>query len=69
MNVFTNLFFPQAQQAAFHTFDDAGESYAGYGNRIASARVFAPLGHGRARRTDEAAEPATFDELAMCGCG
>ena len=41
MNVFTNLFFPQGQQAQPHPFDKGDDRYAhGYGNRIASARVF-----------------------------
>jgi len=69
MNVFTNLFFPQAQQADPHAFDDAGDRYAsGYGNRIASARFFASLGHARTTRTHDDA-PSVDADIVVCGCG
>ena len=69
MNVFTNLFIPQADHAEPHPFDDLDERFAGYGNRIASARFFAPLGHARAKREQAASESSFDDELAICGCG
>ena len=70
MNVFTNLFFSQGQQARPHPFDEGDDRYAhGYGNRIASARVFARLGHARTERQDDAASLAFDAELALGGCG
>ena len=68
MNAFTNLFFSQpAQPADPHAFDEAVERYAGYGNRIASARFFAPLGHARAK--PDTTEFPTDADLAVGGCG
>lgn len=70
MNVFTNLFFSQGQQADPHSFDEADDRYAtGYGNRIASARFFAPLGHARAGRADDADDFSLDADLAVGGCG
>ncbi|BDU18497.1 hypothetical protein [Lysobacter auxotrophicus] len=69
MNAFTNLFFPQIQQADPHAFDDADDRYAGsYGNAVASARFFAPLGHARTNRAQDAA-PSFDADIAACGCG
>jgi len=70
MNVFTNLFFSQAQQADLQPFDADDDRYAsGYGNRIASARFFAPLGHARSRRANDAADFRLDADLAVGGCG
>lgn len=49
MSLFNNIQFPQDHPTPAH--HAAQSSYSqGYGNRVASARVFAPLGH--ARRAD-----------------
>jgi len=70
MNVFTNLFFSQGQQVEPHSFDEADDRYAtGYGNRIASARFFAPLGHAQAKRSEDAADFRLDADLAVGGCG
>jgi len=45
MNVFTHLPFLRDYQSAIHHLDDRGRAFArGYGNAIASAQAFAPLG-------------------------
>lgn len=71
MNVFTNLLFLQGHLTDPHLFDDEDDRYAkGYGNRVASERFFAPLGH--ARRDAREAAPAAVHlnpNLAICGCG
>jgi len=68
MNVFTNLFFSQAQQADPHSLDELDNGYAtGYGNRIASARFFAPLGHAKQRLPGDADFRIDAD-LAVGGC-
>ena len=72
MNVFTNLLFLQGHLTDPHLFDDEDERYAkGYGNRVASERYFAPLGHARreAGRNDAPAPAHPRPELAICGCG
>jgi len=70
MNVFTNLFFSQAQQADPQPFDADDDRYAsGYGNRIASARFFAPLGHARSHRANDGADFRLDADLAVGGCG
>jgi hypothetical protein len=70
MNVFTNLLFSQDRLADPHAFDADDERYArGFGNRIASARFFAPLGHARAKRADDAADFRMDADLAVGGCG
>lgn len=72
MNVFTNLLFLQGHLADPHLFDDEDDRYAkGYGNRVASERFFAPLGHHKsapARDTQEAAVQPN-PGLALAGCG
>ncbi|GAA5067179.1 hypothetical protein [Lysobacter panacisoli] len=68
MNVFTNLLFLQGHLADPHLFDDEDDRYAkGYGNRIASERFFAPLGHHKTVRTRDADAPQGLD-LALDGC-
>jgi hypothetical protein len=65
MNVFTNLLFPDiGRPAEAHAFDEEDGRYAkGFGNRVASERFFAPLGHTRA----EAAEARDLP-VAAIGC-
>ncbi|MDI9238039.1 hypothetical protein QLQ15_03850 [Lysobacter sp. LF1] len=66
MNIFTNLPFLQNLPVEFHLFDEQDEPYArGYGNRIASERFFAPLGHGRAGRNPDTLDPSL---IAVGGC-
>lgn len=72
MNVFTNLLFLQGHLTDPHLFDDENDRYAkGYGNRVASERYFAPLGHARhqAPRSDAPAAVHLNPNLATCGCG
>ena len=71
MNVFTNLLFLQGHLPDPHLFDDEHERYAkGYGNRVASERFFAPLGHARRDARDEAPAAVHLNpNLAACGCG
>lgn len=73
MNVFTNLLFLQDHLAEPHLLDDQDERFSqGYGNRVASQRFFAPLGHARAARQPqrEARQAPKLDaDLAVCGCG
>lgn len=66
MNIFTNLPFLQNVPVEFHLFDDEDDRYAkGYGNRIASERYFAPLGHVRVAREPDTLAPAL---VAVGGC-
>lgn len=67
MNVFTNLlFFDIGHVAEPHPFDEADDRYAkGFGNRVASQRFFAPLGH--ARRTQAPTEAREVPNPAL-GC-
>ncbi|HEY0501861.1 MAG TPA: hypothetical protein VGD42_00065 [Lysobacter sp.] len=69
MNVFTNLFFRDAGNPAEPlVFDEQDDRYAtGFGNRIASARYFAPLGHARRTARDDAAPAPEYPALAV-GC-
>lgn len=68
MNVFTNLLFLQGHLADPHLFDDEDDRYAkGYGNRVASERFFAPLGHHKTARARDADVPQGLD-LALDGC-
>lgn len=71
MNVFTNLLFLQGRQTDPHLFDEEDDRYAkGYGNRVASERYFAPLGHARREaRTTAPAAVHPNPNLAICGCG
>jgi hypothetical protein len=69
MNVFTNLLFPQDPNPQSRPFDEDDDRFAtGYGNRVASARFFARLGHAKSVPADKA-EPLPLDAgLAMGGC-
>lgn len=70
MSIFTNLFFAQGQQPDPHPFDEDDDRYSyGYGNRAASEKYFAPLGHTRtARRTEDARSTPEFDACDAIGC-
>ena len=79
MTIFNNILFLQDYASDSRATGPAGtaeRSYAeGYGNHIASARVFAPLGHasdagkrqvGRLTRSSDAAANDPFP-LGACG--
>lgn len=69
MNIVTSFPFLQSLPEELHLLDDEDERYAkGYGNRIASERFFAPLGHARAALTRATAEEADMADLAIAGC-
>ena len=69
MNVFTNLLFPQNPTPQPRPFDEEDDRYAtGYGNRIASARFFAPFGHAKSAPAEKAAPLPLDADLAMGGC-
>lgn len=69
MNIVTSLPFLQSPPNELHLFDDEDARYAkGYGNRIASERFFAPLGHARAALSRFAAEEVETADLAIAGC-
>jgi hypothetical protein len=70
MNVFTNLlFFDIGRPAEPHLLDDDDERYAtGFGNRVASARVFAPLGHARRLAPAVAVADALGIDDAVAAC-
>ncbi|QSX74316.1 hypothetical protein HIV01_014130 [Lysobacter arenosi] len=68
MNIFTNLLFLQTNQPDPHPFDEDDDRYShGYGNRAASEKYFAPLGHARAARRAE--ETRSTPELDACAVG
>lgn len=49
MTIFKNILFLQDYPSGARTADERSRSYAqGYGNHVASAQVFAPLGHSHA---------------------
>jgi hypothetical protein len=70
MNIFTNLSFLQGNQPDPHPFDEDDDRYShGYGNRAASEKYFAPLGHARAARgTEETRSTPDFDACAVRCC-
>ncbi len=68
MNVFTNLLFPQDPTPSPHPFDEDDRYATGYGNRIASARFFAPFGHAKSGRADKAASLPFDARLVLGGC-
>jgi hypothetical protein len=56
MSIFKNILFLQDYPSNVRTSDDPARSYAqGYGNHVASAQAFAPLGHAHAQRNPIAA--------------
>jgi hypothetical protein len=66
MNIFKNMLFLQGYLIDPREADDPdGDSFAqGYGNHVASAKAFAPLGNARS------ALPAIGDDLCPTGaCG
>lgn len=74
MTIFKNILFLQDYPSGARTADERGRSYAqGYGNHVASAQAFAPLGHTHA--TDRHASlvprrPATStDRRPAAACG
>lgn len=70
MNVFTNLLFLQGHLTDPHLFDDDDRYAKGYGNRVASERYFAPLGHARHEAPAEVPAAVHLNpNLAVCGCG
>lgn len=49
MSIFKNILFLEDYPITLRTSDEAARSYAkGYGNHVASAQAFAPLGHAHA---------------------
>lgn len=68
MNVFTNLlFFDIGHTAEPHLLDDEDERYAkGFGNRVASERFFAPLGHARRIAPAATADRLSIDDAIGC---
>lgn len=75
MNIFKNILFLPGYPTHARSADEADHSYAqGYGNRIASAKAFAPLGRVRAieRRAVSAsnrAAPFANDLCPLGACG
>lgn len=62
MSVFTSILFLQDYSSDAGAADDQPRSYAqGFGNHVASARTFAPLGHVHADRRERRAMPAVPD--------
>jgi hypothetical protein len=49
MNIFTNLLFLQGHLVDTHLFDEDDDRFSSYGNRAASEKFFAPLGHARGK--------------------
>ena len=70
MSIFTNLLFLQPHLADPHLLDEDDDRYShGYGNRAASEKYFAPLGHARAARRAEDTRPASdVDASGAVGC-
>ena len=68
MNVFTNLLFPQDPTPPPRPFDEDDRYATGYGNRIASARFFAPFGHAKSASPNQAASLPFDARLALGGC-
>jgi hypothetical protein len=67
MNIYTSILFLQDFQTDPHEIDDRGRAFAqGYGNRIASAQAFPPLGHAIFERNND----AFAEDLCTAGaCG
>ncbi|MFC3814222.1 hypothetical protein [Lysobacter sp. GCM10012299] len=70
MSIFTNLLFLQTNQTEPHPFDEDDDRYShGYGNRAASEKYFAPLGHARAaRKAEEKRSAPELDVRDAIGC-
>jgi hypothetical protein len=76
MNIFTNMLFLQGYLSDPRWADDADavDYSQGYGNHVASAKAFAPLGHGHAIKDDAhhaSRRTATFanDPCPTGACG
>lgn len=65
MNIYTGILFLQDFLSGPHEIDDQGRAFAqGYGNRVASAQAFPPLGRAPADPAAFANEPCT---AGACG--
>ena len=76
MSIFNNILFLQDYPTTARGAPAASSDYSqGYGNRVASARAFAPLGHARHADQRNAGAPArpsaasANDWLPLCACG
>ena len=60
MSIFKNILFLEDYPINVRTTDEAARSYAkGYGNHVASAQAFAPLGHAHGLERNAVAVSAT----------
>lgn len=76
MSIFNNILFLQDYPSDQHRADAPGHSYArGFGNHVASAQAFAPLGHARHADGRQAGAPArrsaapANDRFPLRACG
>ena len=76
MSIFNNILFLHDDPTRPRVADAVQSTYSqGYGNRVASARAFAPLGHGRHADHHRAGAPARSsaasanDRFPLCACG
>ena len=76
MSIFNNILFLQDYPSDEHRSAAPGHSYAqGYGNHVASAQAFAPLGHANNVRHRNAGAPArpsaasADDRFPLRACG
>ena len=76
MSIFNNILFLHDDPTRARAADPTQSTYAqGYGNRVASARVFAPLGHARNADHRNAGAPARPSAASpnsrylLCACG
>ncbi|MFC3552284.1 hypothetical protein ACFOLC_14865 [Lysobacter cavernae] len=68
MNIYTNLLSLHGYITDPHLFDEAQPRYSqGYGNRVASEKFFAPLGHAQSDKATPAAAPRDCDGT-VAGC-
>lgn len=66
MNIYTSILFLQDFLSDPHEIDDRGRAFAeGFGNRIASAQAFPPLGHAPVER--RTAFPNDLCPTGACG--
>lgn len=76
MSIFNNILFLHDYPSDEHRAVPPRHSYAqGYGNHVASAQAFAPLGHANRARHRNAGAPAwpaaasANDRFPLCACG
>ena len=76
MSIFNNILFLQDYPTSVRAATAVPSDYSqGYGNRVASARVFAPLGHARHADPRNAGAPAApsaafaHDRFPLRACG